>query len=75
MTGKTTWPAASGGAAALAAFAIASPVAAQTVHATVYYKPAKKIQVGLEYISGERALFNGTSASAGRIQNSTRFNF
>lgn len=47
----------------------------QTVHASVYFKPVDKVRLGLEYITGERELFNGTSESADRIQFSAQYNF
>lgn len=47
----------------------------ETVHLTLNYKPTDRVNVGLEYITGERTLFNNTSARADRVQGSVQFNF
>lgn len=46
-----------------------------TVHASLFWKPTAKVRTGLEYIYGERELFDGTSADASRLQASVQFNF
>lgn len=47
----------------------------QTVHLTANYQIRDNTTTGIEYIHGERSLFDGTSASAGRVQASVQFNF
>jgi hypothetical protein len=46
-----------------------------TVHATVYYKPVERMQLGLEYIFAEKEQFDGQSVDASRVQASAQFNF
>ncbi|MDP4032216.1 MAG: DcaP family trimeric outer membrane transporter [Pseudorhodobacter sp.] len=46
-----------------------------TVHASIYYKPVEKMQLGLEYIYAEKQQFNGINVDASRIQASAQFNF
>ena len=47
----------------------------ETVHLTANYQVRENTTVGVEYITGERDLIDGTSASADRIQSSVKFNF
>lgn len=47
----------------------------KTVHASIYYKPVEKMQLGLEYIYAEKEQFDGQSVDASRIQASAQFNF
>lgn len=47
----------------------------ETYHLTLNYKPVERVNIGLEYITGERTLFDSTSASADRVQASVQFNF
>ena len=47
----------------------------ETLHLTANYQVRDNTSVGLEYIIGERDLFNGTSASADRVQAAVQFNF
>lgn len=47
----------------------------ETVHLTVTNQIRENTTLGLEYITGERELFNGTSARADRLQASIQFNF
>ena len=47
----------------------------ETIHLTANYQIRDNTTVGLEYITGDRELFDGTSASADRIQASVQFNF
>ncbi len=47
----------------------------QTIHLTANYSIAENTKIGLEYITGERDLFDGTSASADRIHAAVQFNF
>ncbi|MDZ4097003.1 MAG: DcaP family trimeric outer membrane transporter [Paracoccaceae bacterium] len=47
----------------------------ETVHASVYYKPVEKVQVGLEYIYAQRTLFGGQTVDNSRVQASAQFNF
>ncbi len=47
----------------------------ETVHLTVNYAPVENVSVGLEYFTGERELFDGSTADADRIQASVQFNF
>ena len=47
----------------------------QTIHLTASYQVRENTSFGIEFITGERDLFNGTSASADRIQSSLQFNF
>lgn len=47
----------------------------ETLHLTLNYKPVERVNVGLEYITGERTLFNNRSARADRVQTSVQFNF
>ncbi len=46
-----------------------------TVHASLFYKPAKNITFGGEIIYGKKSLVNGTDADATRLQTSVQFNF
>jgi len=46
-----------------------------TVHASIYYKPVEKMQLGLEYIYAEKQQFDGVNVNASRIQASAQFNF
>lgn len=47
----------------------------QTVHATLFWKPVKRMTVGAEVSYGERELANGRSADATRLQTSVQFSF
>ncbi|MFU8835066.1 DcaP family trimeric outer membrane transporter [Roseovarius autotrophicus] len=47
----------------------------QTVHATLFWKPAKRVTVGAEVSWVERELANGRSADATRLQGSVQFSF
>jgi hypothetical protein len=47
----------------------------ETVHLTAFYSPLENVTFGVEYITGERTLFNDSTASADRIQSSVQFNF
>lgn len=47
----------------------------QTVHLTGNYQLRENTTLGLEYITGERDLFDGSSASADRVQAAVQFNF
>lgn len=47
----------------------------QTVHLTANYQIRDNTTLGLEYIVGERDLFNGSSVSADRVQAAVQFNF
>lgn len=47
----------------------------RTLHLTAVYSISDNTTVGVEYITGERDLFNGTSASADRVQAAVQFNF
>jgi hypothetical protein len=47
----------------------------ETVHLTTNYQVRDNTTLGLEYITGERELFDGTSVSADRVQASAQFNF
>ena len=46
-----------------------------TVHATLYYKPVERVQLGLEYIYAEKEQFDGQTVDASRVQASAQFNF
>ena len=45
------------------------------VHASLFYKPNKKVLIGAEVIYGERELANGLDEDATRLQTSFQFNF
>lgn len=47
----------------------------ETLHLTANYQLRENTTTGLEYIVGERSLFDGSSVSAERIQASVQFNF
>lgn len=47
----------------------------QTVHASLFWKPAEKIRIGGEVIWGEREFANGDTVDASRLQTSIQFNF
>lgn len=47
----------------------------QTVHASLFWNPVKKMTVGAEISWGERELANGVSVDATRLQGSVQFNF
>ena len=47
----------------------------QTVHASLFWKPADRLTIGAEAIWGERTLFNGSSDDAVRLQTSFQVNF
>jgi hypothetical protein len=47
----------------------------ETVHMNLLYKPKDNVTLGVEYIFGERSIFDGTSVSANRIQTSVQFDF
>lgn len=47
----------------------------ETVHLTASYHVRENTTFGVEYITGERDLIDGTSASADRIQSSVQFSF
>ncbi len=47
----------------------------ETIHLTTVYQLRENTTLGLEYITGERDLFNGSSASADRVQAAVQFNF
>jgi len=47
----------------------------ETVHVGVKYAPVNNVSLGLEYFTGKRTLFNGTSARADRIIASAQFSF
>ncbi len=47
----------------------------ETIHFGINYKPIDKVNLGLEFFTGERTLFNGTTASADRVIASAQFNF
>lgn len=47
----------------------------ETIHVTLNYKPVERVNIGVEYIMGERTLFNGLTADADRVQASVQFNF
>lgn len=46
-----------------------------TVHASLFWKPNKKIRIGGEVIYGEREFASGASEDATRLQTSVQFNF
>jgi len=45
------------------------------VHASLFYKPNKRVLIGAEVIYGERELANGQDVDATRLQTSFQFNF
>ena len=47
----------------------------QTVHASLFWSPVKRMTVGAEINWGERELANGATADATRLQTSVQFNF
>ncbi len=47
----------------------------ETIHLTANYQIRENTSTGIEYIMGDRDLFNGTSVSADRIQASVQFSF
>lgn len=47
----------------------------ETIHLTAYYKPTKRITLGLEYFTGTRTQANGIEFDADRVQFSAQFNF
>jgi hypothetical protein len=47
----------------------------ETVHLTSSYQIRENTSVGLEYITGTRDLFDGSSVSADRLQGSVQFSF
>jgi len=47
----------------------------ETVHVGLTYKPVKNVSLGLEYFTGQRTLFNNTSARADRVIASAQFSF
>jgi hypothetical protein len=47
----------------------------ETIHLTTNYQIRESTSLGLEYITGTRDLFNGSSVSADRVQASVQFNF
>lgn len=46
-----------------------------TVHASLFWKPNKKIRIGGEVIYGEREFASGATEDATRLQTSVQFNF
>ncbi len=47
----------------------------QTVHLTANYQLRENTTAGIEFITGERDLFDGSSVSANRVQAAVQFNF
>lgn len=47
----------------------------ETVHLSAFYTPLERVTLGLEYVTGERQLFDGRSRTADRIIASAQFNF
>lgn len=47
----------------------------QTLHLTANYQLRENLTAGLEYITGERDLFDGSSVDADRVQAAVQFNF
>lgn len=47
----------------------------ETVHVGVDFRATDSTSFGLEYITGERGLFDGTNVRADRVQASAQFNF
>lgn len=45
------------------------------IHASLFYKPNKKVQIGAEVIYGEKELADGRDVDATRLQTSFQFNF
>ena len=46
-----------------------------TVHASLFYKPTKRMTVGAEVVYGRREIASGASDNATRLQTSVQFNF
>ena len=47
----------------------------ETFHLTADYQIRENTTTGIEYIMGDRDLFNGISVSTDRVQASVQFNF
>ncbi|WP_341368803.1 DcaP family trimeric outer membrane transporter [Yoonia sp. BS5-3] len=47
----------------------------ETIHASAFYSPVSDVTFGLEYFTGERTLFDNSTAEADRIQASVQFTF
>ena len=47
----------------------------ETLHVNLLYTPIENVSVGVEYFTGERTQFDGTTASADRVQASVQFSF
>lgn len=47
----------------------------ETVHLSAFYNPLDRVTLGLEYVTGERQLFDGRARRADRVIASAQFNF